>query len=580
VFCAFHDKSKSEWDDNTYLRFREKVEEAIKTKTSLYCIGYHFPVNISFKLLQPFDYDGKHCQRYPISQTSLDPSLEHDTQRRVYNIPIYLCDADFRGQVEFSHCTFMCSLNLSGAIFQKEVLFRNTIFKGKFYPRNTKFFENVNFRWSKFIDANFHDTIFKDKANFRESVFEGTTKFRNTRFQGKVNFVHSKFYGGTEFLGTTFSEAFFSSDVVFEGKTEFKYVMFENGEKISFVTKNLSNVSFMNTDVTRVKFSDEATWGDTAGDPKDKFKIIEERELQDFFEKNKFWFSWDKVDSDYRHTFITYLNELITLRLVDNKDLKIVKKPDTIRIYMNNTIEYHSDRGRPLIIIELRKGPMVAQLTHDDERTVEFFVKKSKKQFYVSRCQLVSLDSIKAIYRNLRENYEYRLRYDEAGEFFIREMELKRKYRSASSHSLSRFKVRNLLESKEEKSVPLNSTKQTKVNGIEKNGWVRKNISLTGFYHLASYGEKIRMPVILGLTILAISILYWLWYFQYSDEVSLNTGSTNPIWNVTERSLTVFLQLRNVDLIWPDYIFKALGILSLGLFAIPLRRKFERKFRH
>ncbi|MGA9842093.1 MAG: hypothetical protein WBQ25_07235 [Nitrososphaeraceae archaeon] len=31
--------------------------------------------------------------------------------------------------------------------------------------------------------------------------------------------------------------------------------------------------------------------------------------------------------------------------------------------------------------------------------------------------------------RNLRENYEYRLRYDEAGKFFITEMELKRKYK-------------------------------------------------------------------------------------------------------------------------------------------------------
>ena len=38
-----------------------------------------------------------------------------------------------------------------------------------------------------------------------------------------------------------------------------------------------------------------------------------------------------------------------------------------------------------------------------------------------------------AVYRNLRENYEYRLRYDEAGKFFIKEMELKRKYREILS---------------------------------------------------------------------------------------------------------------------------------------------------
>ena len=37
----------------------------------------------------------------------------------------------------------------------------------------------------------------------------------------------------------------------------------------------------------------------------------------------------------------------------------------------------------------------------------------------------ISLGSVMAVYRNLRENYEFRLRYDEAGKFFIKEMELK-----------------------------------------------------------------------------------------------------------------------------------------------------------
>jgi hypothetical protein len=41
----------------------------------------------------------------------------------------------------------------------------------------------------------------------------------------------------------------------------------------------------------------------------------------------------------------------------------------------------------------------------------------------------VSLELVLSVYRNLRENYEFRLRYDDAGKFFIKEMELKRKYR-------------------------------------------------------------------------------------------------------------------------------------------------------
>jgi hypothetical protein len=51
------------------------------------------------------------------------------------------------------------------------------------------------------------------------------------------------------------------------------------------------------------------------------------------------------------------------------------------------------------------------------------------EQFFEDYPDQVNLGSVKTIYRNLRENYEYRLRYDEAGKFFIREMELTRNYR-------------------------------------------------------------------------------------------------------------------------------------------------------
>jgi uncharacterized protein YeeX (DUF496 family) len=47
----------------------------------------------------------------------------------------------------------------------------------------------------------------------------------------------------------------------------------------------------------------------------------------------------------------------------------------------------------------------------------------------VSEYENVSLGLVLSVYRNLRENYEFRLRYDDAGKFFIKEMELKRKYR-------------------------------------------------------------------------------------------------------------------------------------------------------
>jgi cell division protein YceG involved in septum cleavage len=75
------------------------------------------------------------------------------------------------------------------------------------------------------------------------------------------------------------------------------------------------------------------------------------------------------------------------------------------------------------------------------------------------------LNSIKAVYRNLRENYEYYMRYDETGEFFLRELELRRKY----------------------------STKNRSNNEVKKNHFFIRHFSLTGlYYHLSRYGEDLR----------------------------------------------------------------------------------------
>jgi hypothetical protein len=54
------------------------------------------------------------------------------------------------------------------------------------------------------------------------------------------------------------------------------YVLFEDGRKILFGDiEDLSQFSFMNTDITRVRFGDRAKWGE-----KDKFKVVEEEMLE------------------------------------------------------------------------------------------------------------------------------------------------------------------------------------------------------------------------------------------------------------------------------------------------------------
>src|ERR1043165_4273869 len=100
----------------------------------------------------------------------------------------------------------------------------------------------------------------------------------------------------------------------------------------------------------------------------------------------------------------------------------------------------------------------------------------------------VSLESIMAVYRNLRENYEFRLKYDEAGEFFIREMELKRNYREAPTVSPAKLKLLIFFKKLKRDNNSIPKVEYT----LRESDWLRKHFSLTGlYYHLSRYGEDL-----------------------------------------------------------------------------------------
>jgi hypothetical protein len=178
----------------------------------------------------------------------------------------------------------------------------------------------------------------------------------------------------------------------------------------------------------------------------------------------------------------------------------------------------------------------------------------------------VSLGSVMAVYRNLRENYEYRLRYDEAGKFFIKEMELKRKYREIPSPDGS-----NTI--------------------VKRNRWPRRNLSLTGlYYHLSRYGENLLRPTLVGMAIIFGSTFFWLMQSNPIHEPSFShivgfsqIGNSTQWQKAFERSFADFLPLlplgSDIKIGIGDYVIKIIGgAVTFGLIAIALRRKFERKY--
>jgi hypothetical protein len=146
-------------------------------------------------------------------------------------------------------------------------------------------------------------------------------------------------------------------------------------------------------------------------------------------------------------------------------------------------------------------------------------------------------------------------------------MELKRKYRENPSNDGSNSIV------------------------VKSNGWLRRNFSLIGlYYHLLRYGEDLLRPALIGVVVVFLSTLFWLIQANpihepsFSHVVGFTRAGNGTHWlKAFERSFADFLPLLSlgsdtkVGII--DYIIKIVGgVLTFGLLAIALRRKFERKY--
>ena len=115
-------------------------------------------------------------------------------------------------------------------------------------------------------------------AVFRYAKIEGLVVASCT-FKGEVDFADSQL-GDAEF-----GEVFFGGEAVFEGGTRgtvfeksasFRHTKFGKEEQVRF-GRSLSNVSFLATNMTRIRFHSDTVWNDD-GDP---YAILDERRLAD-----------------------------------------------------------------------------------------------------------------------------------------------------------------------------------------------------------------------------------------------------------------------------------------------------------
>jgi uncharacterized protein YjbI with pentapeptide repeats len=545
-FCIFHDKNYFEvHEQEAAKRFEEKVRKSINQNEPLICFGCYLP-SINFanvlegkSFAQPVYFNNATFSKEADFEGATF-SERADFRGAIFSKKAYFGRATFSKRVSFSNVTFSESADFQGATFSDEADFGVATFSGEATYFRVTFSKEAYFSWATFREATYFERAkFSERADFRETTFSGETMFEiaiflqradyyGATFSKTAKFAEAKFFKGARFERATFSkevsfseskfseqvyfnetkfldEAYFR-DNAFTGKTIFRNVTFEQQNKVKFDDNELSNVSFADTDISKIRLGDKVEWGG-----KDRFTIVEERWLEHKAKKTK--------------------------------DVK--EEPE----------------------------------------------------------QDVSLELVLSVYRNLRENYEFRLRYDDAGKFFIKEMELKRKYRHVSSKYELKLITLHRKLMRDKSLLP-------KVGELIENGRFRKQLSLTGlYYHLSRYGESISRPTLIGAITVFLSTLFWVTQsnpslephipFFFSDNSTStaaaginSTTSTfvgsREIENATqwlkafERSFADFLPLLpagdfKVGII--DFIIKIVGgALTFGLLIIAFRRKFERKY--
>ncbi len=340
------------------------------------------------KTCQVIMHDGKPCGRelyddefciFHSKKEDKDEYLFHEKFNEIFknqSLEIY----------DFTHFIFLGGVAFP-LKFPKSVIFRNALFYGE------ADFEDVGFeRTADFLGARFEDTVdfrgarFLDAADFTSVTCECEADFGGVRFTGGADFRDATFVGKALFMEATFQGRTEFSHALFKARADFGCTIFEDWA--SFYGATFGHETYFG-DAT---FQGDADfWGaifqDTlriSAEAHEKKGFLGEVSFGsvEFFKPEKVIFQ--KVDLS-RFRFLE--TDLRGVHFIDvNWNKEDNKGPN--RVF---------DEVSPSDNADL---PGVREFDHA---------------------------LIAQLYRRLRANYEENLRYSEAGDFYIGEMEMTRK---------------------------------------------------------------------------------------------------------------------------------------------------------
>jgi hypothetical protein len=147
---------------------------------------------------------------------------QHSLMSFTFGIPADFSNARFGGWANFISATFSASANFRDARFSGEAILFFATFSGT---------------------ASFGDATFDGTANLAGATFNGEASFGSATFGGKADFNHATFSGPAHFPSTTFSGAACFLDTKFKGAANFRFATF--GGEADFSNAEFNEPAYM-----------------------------------------------------------------------------------------------------------------------------------------------------------------------------------------------------------------------------------------------------------------------------------------------------------------------------------------------
>ena len=458
--------------------------------------------------------------------------------RITFKEPVSFRSAKFAGNASFRGCAFRKDADFFRAVFRGGAAdFKSARFGGAadFFHAD---FERAAFDWAVLGKSRFNKAVFRGDASFYDVAFGSPAEFHSVRFLGEAKFEEVKFGEGANFGECTFKKGADFSQAAFRGgAADFKSAKF--GGTADFFHADFEEAAFDRAALGKSRFNKAVFRGDASfrgaafGEPTAEVPASESR-----FEESEFREGADFSGANFSQPM--YFRGVVT------------KCPKLIRFDGNvsNVSFLNTD------LKEVGFGSMITWLPQTSRGSRAIWDRKCR--IYDEKIlesenpdPALNLENVRSVYRDLRDNFDQQLRYDVAGGFFVREMELGRKYRiDEGGRAVPKPICRRVLT------------------------WH------TAYNVLAEYGQSLGRPsLFLALTLAAGSLLLWC-----DTEIlrGLRIPCEDGLGDSIFRTLTAMVPLPLPGhLASPaDIVLKITALPAVATLLIALRRRFEKTRRH